>query len=184
MRTLLMWLLMGGLVTGQAVVGQVSGLPQAPPRDVKSDPQTGTASLQGQITALDTGVPLRRALVNLGGLRQSRAVYTDDEGSTHSRGFPPGATPSSPILDRTAAYHLRPTAGTAAADCDRGKSIQLAEGQKIEGIDRRAAPPQCDFRTGDDAAGEPRRESRCKRSCSAPAGEHSVTGSASTNDLV
>ena len=184
MRTLLMWLLMGGLVAGHAVVSQVGGPPQAPPRDLKSEPQTGTASIQGRITALDTGIPLRRALVNLGGLRQARAMYTDDEGRYTFTRLPAGnytifANPG----PHRGAYQPASYGGAAAAILTRGKSILLAEGQKVEGID--VALPRTSAISGrvTDAAGEPASRVQVQALMQRAGGEQSVTGSASTNDL-
>ena len=185
MRTLLIWLLLGGLTGGQAIVGQVSGLPQAPPRDARAQPQGGTGSIQGRVTASDTGVPLRRALVNLMGQQQARAVYTDDEGRYTFTRLPAGTYT---ILANSGTHRAgyQPSSyggGTGAGGLARGKPIELADGQKLENID--VALPRTAVIAGrvTDAAGEPASRVQVQALMFRGGGEPSMINTASTNDL-
>ena len=63
-----------GLVT----VLQVSALPDAPQRDARPTSPTGTGVIAGRVLAADSGLPLRRAVVHLGGA--GRSVQTDADG--------------------------------------------------------------------------------------------------------
>jgi hypothetical protein len=66
---------------------------QARPRDVlPGRPSTGSGVIAGRVTASDTGVPLRQAIVSAaGGMGIPREVTTDDQGRFELRGLEPGA---------------------------------------------------------------------------------------------
>ena len=158
MTTVLVCLLIGGLLAGQTVVGQVGGLPQAPPRDARVQPPVGTGSIQGRITAADTGSPFRRVFVTLSGGSTSRSVYTDDEGRYAFTRLPAGlymllANPGSHRGGYQPFYY---GGGTPSSSVNtRAQPIQLADGQKLENID--VALPRTAVITGriTDATGEP-----------------------------
>src|SRR5258705_2336609 len=65
----------------RTVVG-VPSLPGEPAARDGSGEQTGTARIRGRVVASDTGAPLRRAQVRLGGggLREQRTAATDEQG--------------------------------------------------------------------------------------------------------
>ena len=69
--------------------------PPPPPPGMVRDAgpaKTGTARLSGRVIALDTGRPIRRAIVQAGGneLREGRSVSTDAEGRWELRDVPAG----------------------------------------------------------------------------------------------
>ena len=185
MTTVLVCLLMGGLLAGQAVVGQVGGLPQAPPRDARAERPVGTASIQGRVTAADTGSPLRRALVNLMG-STTRGVYTDDEGRYVFTRLPAGVytilvNPGTHRGGYQPTFHGGPK--PSASSNGHAQPIPLADGQTLENID--VALPRTSVIAGrvTDAAGEPAARVMVQ-ALMIRAGDTPVSaGSASTNDL-
>lgn len=77
-----------GQAPGTSTPGQVM-----PPRDSGPQPVTGTGVIRGRITDADTGLPIRRASVQLGqrNLRgEPRATSTDDQGRFEFGELPPG----------------------------------------------------------------------------------------------
>lgn len=74
-------------------VGSAPGSPQMPPRDNVATPATGTGVISGRVTEAETGKPLRRVTVQVGGramLRESRATSTNDDGRFIVRDLPAG----------------------------------------------------------------------------------------------
>ena len=72
----------------------VDAAPQTPPpRDASRPAQASTARIRGRIVALDTGQPLGRAQVTLGGagLSPPRRTLTDDEGRYEFTDVPAGS---------------------------------------------------------------------------------------------
>src|SRR5688572_11652113 len=103
----------------------------APPRDAVAAVK-GTATISGRVTNLETGAPLRRALVLItsAALPASRRVSTNSDGRYEIRDVPPGE------------YSLRAERGgylTIAYGQRRpgepGRPLQLAEGATMKGID-------------------------------------------------
>jgi hypothetical protein len=75
------------------VGGGVVGLPQQPPRD-QPPPRSGTSVIAGTITAADTGLPIRGAVVTLmplGSPGERRAVLADAGGAFQFRDLPSGS---------------------------------------------------------------------------------------------
>src|SRR6187401_1817875 len=65
--------------------------PPGQPRDAGTQ-KTGTARLSGRVTSLDSGRPIRRAVVRALGpeLREGKSVSTDVEGRWELRDIPAG----------------------------------------------------------------------------------------------
>ena len=64
----------------------------ARPRDFPGRQSTGSGVISGRVTAADTGVPLRRAIVAAsGGMGSPREVVTDEQGRFTLRDLEPGA---------------------------------------------------------------------------------------------
>ena len=90
--------LLTGIVAAQGPPPLPPPLPPPPPtspnqpRDGSATQKTGTAKLVGRVTSLDTGRPLRRALVRAVGpeLRDGKSVSTDAEGRWELRDIPAG----------------------------------------------------------------------------------------------
>ena len=89
--------LLTGIVAAQGPPPLPPPLPPPPPspnqpRDGSPTQKTGTAKLAGRVTSLDTGRPLRRALVRAVGaeLRDGKSVSTDAEGRWELRDIPAG----------------------------------------------------------------------------------------------
>ncbi|HVL68168.1 MAG TPA: carboxypeptidase-like regulatory domain-containing protein [Vicinamibacterales bacterium] len=109
-------------------------MPQGQGRDpAQQAPQkTGTARLSGRVTALDTGRPIRRAVVRLTApeLRDGRSVSTDADGRWELRDLPAGRYA---LMVTKGGYvnlqygQLRPF--------ESGKTIELGDGQALEKLD-------------------------------------------------
>lgn len=125
-----------------------------PPRDASATATKGTAVIRGQITAGDSGAPLRRARVSLEGI----GLGADGRHSTST-----GADGTYVFKDLAAArYRLRVTRGGYLAleygqrrPNEQGRPLQLDDGQAIEKVD--FALPRMSGIAGrvSDEAGEP-----------------------------
>ena len=75
-----------------AVTAATAGQPGARPRDLMPGrPSTGSGIITGRVTASDTGVPLRQALVAATGVMgMPREATTDDQGRFELRSLEPG----------------------------------------------------------------------------------------------
>jgi hypothetical protein len=94
--------------------------------------KTGTARLSGRVTALDTGRPIRRAVVRVTGqeLRDGKSVSTDAEGRWELRDLPAGR------------FNLNVTKGGFVSlsygqkrPFEPGRPLEVANGQVIEKLD-------------------------------------------------
>jgi hypothetical protein len=65
---------------------------EAPPRDTRPSPQTGTAVIRGRVLAADSQRPLRRARITVTApeLLEPRIVGTDADGRYEVGDLPPG----------------------------------------------------------------------------------------------
>jgi len=139
MRSVAVLALAIGLSTGVAAAQQVvtqprPGMPQTQtgPRDPTAPRDTGTGRVSGRVVGGDTGAPLRRAMVSLGGegLQEGRATTTDEHGRYEFKDLPPGRFS---VQANKAGYvslgygQRRPMQG--------GRSIELAEGEALDRID-------------------------------------------------
>lgn len=82
------------LTAAATVCPAVAQQPARQPRDVRlaASPVSGTAVISGRVTAADTGLPLRRALVQAtSAIGHPREVLTDDEGRFQLPDLEPGA---------------------------------------------------------------------------------------------
>ena len=102
----------------------------APQRDVV--PQTGTALITGRVLAADTGRPVRRARIVIGGNGRPRAVSTDEQGRYRATGLPAGSYTITAAKSGyvNAAFGQRRATGN-------GTPIELADGQQAVNIDIR-----------------------------------------------
>jgi hypothetical protein len=103
---------------------------QMPGRDAAQ--KTGTARLSGRVTALDSGRPIRRAVIRASApdMREPRSVSTDAEGRWELRDLPAGR------------YNVMVTKGGYVSlnfgqlrPFEQGKTIELKDGQAEEKID-------------------------------------------------
>lgn len=174
-----------------AQTGSTVRLPTAPaqtpqPRDPRSMPQTGTGVVRGRVTAADSGVPFRRAVVQLMGGARPRAVYTDDDGRFTFEAVAPGsyAVSANPgqhrAAYRQAIYGVDPTRVLMMTPPRR---IEVVNGQTVENID--IAIPRGAAITGrvTDPAGEPAARVQVRAMMIRPGQEPMQTGGASTDDL-
>lgn len=183
------------MVSQGGVVGSVvGGLPQAPPppsvgqpRDPAARmPPVGTASISGRVTDAETGVPIRRALVNLNG-PLGRAAYTDHEGRYRFTNLPVGRyfVMANPGPNRAGYQPMQfgGSAGLMAGMMTRGKPIELADGTVLENVD--IPLPRTGVITGrvTDGYGEPASRIQVTAWVLPPGGEPRQTGSAQTDDL-
>ncbi len=183
MRSLMLMCLLAG---AQSVVGQIGGLPQPPPRDARLAEQSGTGSIQGRVTASDTGAPFRRSMVMLGGPRTSRAVLTDDEGRYAFTRLTAGTYTISAMPGQHRAGYQPASYGAVSLGghtTPRGKPVELADGQKLENID--VALGRSALITGrvTDASGQPAARVQVRAIVLRGGAEPTVTSTASTNDL-
>lgn len=93
-HTLIVCAIAAGATQQGQIGGQVTGLPQ-PPRDAPT-PRAGTGVISGVVTAADTGLPLRQAVVMLmmqgvSGPSSTRATATDIAGRFEFAGVPAGS---------------------------------------------------------------------------------------------
>jgi Carboxypeptidase regulatory-like domain len=73
-------LLLGVVMSAQVTTIQVSPPQATQPRDPNIKTAVGTGSISGKVIAADTGAPIRRAEVTLGGPQRPHMTYTDNEG--------------------------------------------------------------------------------------------------------
>ncbi|HJR60557.1 MAG TPA: carboxypeptidase-like regulatory domain-containing protein [Vicinamibacterales bacterium] len=171
----------------QGVIGGgVGSVPQAPPRDPRAKPATGSGSIAGRVTAADTGDPMRRALVNLNGLQRPRSTYTDFEGRYQFTSLPPG---SYNIFVNPGSYRAgyQPTAygasGTGLGPMTRPKPIELADGQRVDNVDVALQRTGVIAGRVTDAEGGPAARVQVGAWRVLPGTEPSQAGSAQTDDL-
>ena len=102
-----------------------------PGRDAGAQ-KTGTARLSGRVTSLDTGRPIRRAVVRVVGqeLRDGKSVSTDAEGRWELRDLPAGRF----TLNVTKGGFVSLSYGQKRA-FEPGRPLEVANGQVIEKID-------------------------------------------------
>jgi hypothetical protein len=117
-------------VSGQARPGEPTA-PQAPSRDTSSAKE-GTGVLRGRVLAMDTGAPLRRARLSLSapGAGQPRSTIADLEGRYEFKHLPAGRY----MLTASKAPYLSLQVGQRSP-FERGRPIELGEGQTIERVD-------------------------------------------------
>lgn len=126
------------LLSGEAVRAQVPPPPPPPPmppqgRDAgMQKPSVGTARLSGRVTALETGRPIRRAVVRAVSqeLQEGKSVSTDLEGRWELRELPAGrynVSVSKGGYVSLAYGQLRPF--------ESGKSVELSVGQTVDRLD-------------------------------------------------
>lgn len=182
MRAWVVWLLLAGSAAAQGVIsGGVSGLPQAP-RDPAARPATGTAVIRGRVTAADSGMPIRRGTVTLGGAQRPRSAYTDHEGRYQFTALPAGTyTVFANGGNHRAAYQAASYGSTASNP--RGRPLQVANGQQLEDID--IALPRTGAITGrvTDATGDPVARVQVSVLAMRRASQPMQSGGASTDDL-
>ncbi len=116
--------LQGGQPQGQQ--GRGGG---AQARDTQVAPAVGTGFILGSVVTADTGLPVRRARVNLSGaeLRGARSTMTDDEGKFVFTQLPAGRY----TLTASKAGFVSIAYG-AKAPGRAGTPIELADGQKLD----------------------------------------------------
>jgi protocatechuate 3,4-dioxygenase beta subunit len=112
------------------------GQPQQPTRDTSALIRrgTGTASISGQVTTLDTGRPIKQARVSLSGaeLPEGRAVMTDEDGRYNVANLPAGRftiSVSKPGFITVAYGQRRPGRS--------GRPLPVADGQRVRSLDFR-----------------------------------------------
>ena len=108
------------------------GYAQTPAAPAATDKPKATASVRGRITAADTGRGLRRAQVSLGGsdLPQRRTASTNTRGEYEIRDLPAGRYTVSVARSGYLPFEY----GQRRAG-ERGKSLELDEGEAITNID-------------------------------------------------
>ena len=119
------------------LVGLAHGQPPPPPppapgRDAATTNKTGTARLAGRVTSLETGRPIRRAVVRAFGneLREGKSVSTDAEGRWELRDLPAGRI----SLSANKGGYVMMQYGQRRP-FEQGKPIDLANGQAIDKIE-------------------------------------------------
>lgn len=102
------------------------------PRDSSATQKTGTAKLAGRVVALDTGRPLRRAVVRASGpeLREGKSVSTDADGRWELRELPAGRL----TIQVSKGGYVSLSYGQRRP-FEAGKPIDVANGATIDKID-------------------------------------------------
>jgi len=119
---------------GQAVV-QATPAPQAqqaPPRDPAKPKDSGTARISGRVVNGETGTPLRRAEVSLGGeaLKEGRGTSTDENGRYEFKDLPAGRYT---LSANKAGFAF--VAFGQKRPFQPGRPLELADGQVLQRID-------------------------------------------------
>lgn len=101
------------------------------PRDAAKQ-KPGTARLAGRVTSLDTGRPIRRAVVRASGpeLREGKSVSTDAEGKWELREIPAGRF----TINVTKGGYVSLSYGQQRP-FEAGKQVDVIDGQVIEKLD-------------------------------------------------
>ena len=109
-----------------------SGPPPSQMRDPSSAQKTGTAKLAGRVTSLDTGRPLRRAVVRASGaeLRDGKSVSTDADGRWELREIPAGRL----TISVTKGGYV-PLSYGQRRPFEAGKTIEVANGATVDKLD-------------------------------------------------
>jgi len=120
---------------GQTAPGvQRPGQQQQPGRDVSAQTRlaTGTASLSGQVVALDTGRPLKRVRVSLTApeLQEGRSSTTDDQGRFSFQNLPAGRY----SISASKAGFIAMNYGARRPN-RQGQPVPLAAGERARGVD-------------------------------------------------
>jgi hypothetical protein len=108
-------------------------IPAGQPRDAAAQTQkSGTARLSGRVTSLDTGRPIRRAVVRAFGpeLREGKSVSTDSEGRWELRELPAGRF----TVGVTKGGYVSLAYGQQRP-FEAGKAIDVADGQTVDKLD-------------------------------------------------
>lgn len=113
-----------------SILAQAGG--QAPARDNMPPPRTGTSRVRGRVVDVDTGQPLRRAIVRISGvqIRESRSTATDTEGRYEFRDLPAGRY----SLTATKSAYVTVNYGQRRLT-EPGKPIDVGENQVADKID-------------------------------------------------
>lgn len=102
------------------------------PRDAVATQKTGTAKLAGRVTSLDTGRPLRRAVVRASGpeLRDGKSVSTDADGRWELREIPAGRL----TISVTKGGYV-PLSYGQRRPFEAGKPVDVTNGATIDKLD-------------------------------------------------
>jgi hypothetical protein len=178
---------------GGVVGSAVGGLPQAPPPSSVQQPRdpgvrkppVGTGTITGRVTDAETGVPLRRALVNLSG-NTRRATFTDLEGRYQFSNLPRGSyTIHVNPGPHRGGYQSRlfGIAPIALGVAILPKPLELGDDQKLENID--VALPRAGVIAGrvTDSFGEPAARVQVSAFLLPPGAEPRQVGGTATDDL-
>src|SRR5581483_5187133 len=140
MRTLLLLLAFvpaAAAAQGTQIMQGVGAAPggQLPPRDSRPAASTaapvGTASIRGRVFAAETGKPLRRARVHIGGGGlDGQDTSTDADGRYEIDNLPAGQY----ILNVTRSGYLRLSYGQRRP-FEQGRPFNLANGQRADNVD-------------------------------------------------
>ncbi|HEV2425543.1 MAG TPA: carboxypeptidase-like regulatory domain-containing protein [Terriglobia bacterium] len=136
------------------VAAQVAGIIQGSRSSQQNSASTGTSSIEGTVADAQTGQPVRKAEVTAFATGQDapdpQSIATDASGH-----FTIGGLPAGKYRLRVWANRFAPQAYGASRSGDRGKTVDVAAGQHVSGIDFRLVP--CGVVTGEihDESGDP-----------------------------
>jgi large repetitive protein len=121
-----------GLALASITVVAAAGQQDVPARARPVDPDRGTASIRGRVTAADTGAPVRRAQIRAGapGVPLARFVTTDEEGRFELLEVPPGKW----TLTASRAGYVSRRLGQRR-DFQVVEPLDVADGQRIVNAD-------------------------------------------------
>jgi hypothetical protein len=146
----------------------------------------GTGAISGKVVAADTGTPIRRAQVTIGGAQRPRMTYTDQEGRYSFKELPPGSymvtvNPGSHRADYLSAGYGAPS--FSVPFMGRPKPIELADGQQVDNINVSLIRGGAIVGTVTDGAGDPASRVQVGAMLIRRGSEPSMVGGVSTDDL-
>jgi hypothetical protein len=182
-------LLLGVVMSAfQVTTIQVSPPQATQPRDPVGKPNVGTGTISGKVVAADTGAPMHRAQVTLGGSSRPLMTYTDNEGRYAFRALPPATytltvTPGNHRAGFLAGGYGVTYLNVPGSPMMRPKPIELADGQQLDGVSVSLLRAGAIVGTVTDASGEPASRVQVGALFVRRGMEPAMVGSFTTDDL-
>ena len=181
-------LLLGVVMSAQVTTIQVSPPQSTQPRDPAVKPVVGTGTISGKVVAADSGAPMRRAQVSISGMQRPQITFTDNEGRYAFKALPAGTYTVTVMPGNHRGGYLSAGYGAAyinvpGSPMSRPKSIELADGQQIDGVNVSLMRAGAIVGTVTDPTGEPASRVQVGALLVRRGAEPAMVGSFTTDDL-